>query len=159
MQRRTIRYQAAIVHDHLLLMLYVSDRETGRSFWCLPGGGREGEESEMACVRREVAEETGLDVEVVKLTFEETIRDDRLYAGAKTFLCRIIGGRPRPGLEPEVDTEDYQTIKAIGWFDLRDGSTWPQSAQQDPITHPLLQRIQMALGYLSVNPEGNPVSN
>jgi len=50
------------VRDHHVLMLKVNARETGQSFWVIPGGGRIADEDEEGCVRREVFEETHLRV-------------------------------------------------------------------------------------------------
>ena len=60
-ERRT-RYRAAIVRDHHVLMLMVNARETERTFWVIPRGGRIADEGEEGCVRREVFEETHLRV-------------------------------------------------------------------------------------------------
>ena len=65
--RRDIRYQGAIVRDHHLLLIRHRDHGTGRSYWVLPGGGREGDETEEACVAREMSEEVGLAVTVERL--------------------------------------------------------------------------------------------
>ena len=54
MLRRDVRYQAAIVREDHVLLLKVVDIDSGAMFWLLPGGGREGGESEEACVQREV---------------------------------------------------------------------------------------------------------
>lgn len=54
--------KVAIVADgHVVALL--RDERPGlpwAGFWDLPGGGREGRESPLACMRRETAEETGL---------------------------------------------------------------------------------------------------
>jgi ADP-ribose pyrophosphatase YjhB (NUDIX family) len=145
--KRTTRYQAAIIdHDHMLL-LKVVDHEHGHMFWVIPGGGQEVDETEEACVQREVLEETCLHVEVMHLILDEPEIDDRIYQRAKTYACRINGGELKPGCEPEVDTVDFTTIQEIGWFDLRNPMTWDALVLNDPITYPLLQRVRAALGY------------
>ncbi len=57
---RTIRYQGAIIRDDHLLLIKHREHESGREYWILPGGGRESDESEEDCVKRELQEETGL---------------------------------------------------------------------------------------------------
>jgi 8-oxo-dGTP diphosphatase len=62
--------------------------------WALPGGFVEvGETVEAACVR-EAAEETSLDVEVVRLVgvYSDPGRDPRGHTVGVTFLCRLAGG-------------------------------------------------------------------
>ena len=145
--KRKVRYQAAVIHKDHLLLLKAIDRASGESFWVIPGGGRESNETEEECVQREVREETHLHVEVGRLVLDEQAIDDGMYQRLKTYACQIVSGEPRPGIEPEVDTADHVTIADVGWFDLRDSTTWDSLALNDPITYPLLQRLRSVLGY------------
>ncbi len=146
--QRTIRYQAAIIENDHLLLLKVNDRASGQTFWVIPGGGREPNETEEECVQREVHEETYLCVEVDRVILDEQATpEDTMYQRLKTYRCRIVAGKPRPGIEPEFDTADHVTIAEVGWFDLRDPTTWDSLASNDPITYPLLQRLRSALDY------------
>jgi 8-oxo-dGTP pyrophosphatase MutT (NUDIX family) len=43
---RIIRYQGAIIKDHLVLLLRHREHKTGRSYWLFPGGGIEEGETE-----------------------------------------------------------------------------------------------------------------
>ena len=143
-----IRYQAAIVADDRLLLLKVNDRGTGETFWVIPGGAREPNETEEECIRREVLEETHLCVEVDSMILDEQAPAyDTIYEWQKTYRCRVVSGEPQPGIEPEVDTADHTTIAETGWFDLRTPTTWDSLALKDPITLPLLQRLRRILGY------------
>lgn len=58
--------------------------------WNLPGGALEKWESPWAWVIREVKEETGLDVEIVRLAgvYSKPHKDEVVFS----FVCRIIGG-------------------------------------------------------------------
>jgi 8-oxo-dGTP pyrophosphatase MutT (NUDIX family) len=149
MLRRDVRYQAAIVHDHHVLLLKVVDLESGAMFWLLPGGGREKGETEEACVQREVREETELAVTVVRPLFEVLDHPGGIYDRLRTYLCQVIGGEARPGIEPEVDTPAHTTIREVGWFDLRAPITWNALVRGDPITMPLLRQVCAALGYVT----------
>ncbi len=63
--------------------------------WALPGGFVDvGESCPEAC-RREAAEETSLDVEVVGLVgvYSAPDRDPRFHTVSVVYLCRRIGGR------------------------------------------------------------------
>jgi 8-oxo-dGTP pyrophosphatase MutT (NUDIX family) len=147
--QRPIRYQAAIMQDDHLLMLKVWDHAfSGKTFWLIPGGGRLPGESEEECVKREVSEETHLEVVVERLLLEEPDIPGGTYERVKTYLCRISQGTPKPGVEPEVDSAEFVTIQEVGWFDLRDSTTWDALALSDPITLSRLRGLQVALGYL-----------
>jgi mutator protein MutT len=71
--------------------------------WSLPGGALEIGESLDAAVRREVREETGLEVKPVKVfeIFERIIRDARgaveYHYVLIDYICRAIGGDLRAG--------------------------------------------------------------
>lgn len=147
MLRRDVRYQAAIIHADQVLLLKVVDRDSGATFWLLPGGGREAGESAEACVQREVREETELEVAVVRALFEVPDPPGGIYDRMRTYLCHVMSGEARPGIEPEVDTAEHTTIREVGWFDLRYPTTWDALVLSDPITLPLLRQVRTALGY------------
>jgi len=60
-------------------------------FWNLPGGGLEKGESPWQGVIREVKEETGLDVKVLRLIgiYSKPEKDDIVFS----FECKIVGGK------------------------------------------------------------------
>jgi ADP-ribose pyrophosphatase YjhB (NUDIX family) len=144
---RIIRYQGAIVRDHHILLIQQTEYRTGRSYWLIPGGGIEPNETEEACVQREMREETCLQVQVQSLLLDEPATSGSAYLRRKTYLCHILNGEARPGYEPEPEVASEYGITAVGWFDLRHPATWNEHIIQDSITYPLLQRIQAALGY------------
>ena len=45
------RYQGAIIKDDKILLIKHTEYESGRSFWVIPGGGREADETEKAWVK------------------------------------------------------------------------------------------------------------
>jgi 8-oxo-dGTP pyrophosphatase MutT (NUDIX family) len=146
MVRRDIRYQAAIIQDHHVLLLRVAERD-GSTFWLPPGGGREGEETAEACVCREVREETSLSVDVQQLLFADPAIPGDTYDHLHTFLCRIHGGTASPGVEPETDTAEHSSIREVGWFDLREPASWPPAPAMGLITCSWLERVRVELGY------------
>ena len=87
---RHTRYQGAIIKDDKILLIKHTEYESGRSFWVIPGGGRELGETEMACVKREMWEETNLKVDVKRLLVESVIPNDHTYKRRKTYLCHVI---------------------------------------------------------------------
>ena len=107
MQKRHTRYQAAIVqNDQILLIWYEPIDRDG--FWVIPGGGREAE-TEEECVIREVREETNLDVLVERLILDEApSHENTTYVRSKTYLCSPIGGEASPGVEPEPEVRSRE---------------------------------------------------
>lgn len=158
---RLTRYQGAIIADGNLLLIRHRVHSTGRSYWVFPGGGREAGESEEACVCREVQEETGLEVEVVRLLLDLPASQAVSYERIKTYLCRVLGGQAQPGYEPETEAARIYAIDQIGWFNLEDPSTWNRAILDDPITFKEVQALQSALGIpVAQRPAGmiNPAS-
>jgi len=144
---RIIRYQGAIIrNDHILLIKH-SEYASGQDYWVIPGGGREDGETEEECVKREMKEETHLNVTVKRLLLDEPGRLDEVYQRLKTYLCIPMAGEAHPGYEPEFEASERYAITEVGWFDLRDEATWGAKVITDPFTYPRLQRIRTALGY------------
>jgi 8-oxo-dGTP diphosphatase len=71
--------------------------------WNLPGGTLEDFESPKNTVIREVKEETGLDVEVLKLlgVYNKENKNDMAFS----FLCKVVGGKIT--LNDEADKIEY----------------------------------------------------
>lgn len=97
--------RAAVIQDGRILMV----RETADDRWTLPGGWIDVGESPATTAEREVQEESGYVVEVVKLA---AIYDKLRHAHPPTphhsyllfFLCRLVGGQARGSIETsEVD--------------------------------------------------------
>lgn len=147
MSIRNTRYQGAIVRDDHLLLIKHREHSSGRAYWVIPGGGREEGETEEECVRREMKEETNLDVSVERLLLDDPIENNLAYRNAKTYLCRVVGGEAKPGYEPEIEASQNYGIIEVRWFDLRHPETWDETVCSDKITFPLMQKIQEMLGY------------
>lgn len=144
---RTIRYQGAIVRDDCLLLIKHREHATGRAYWVIPGGGREPDETEEACVQREMWEETQLRVDVERLLLDDAAQLGDVYQRRKTYLCHAATGEPQPGYEPEEEAAQNYGIVDVGWFDLRAPETWDPLAKDDAITYTLMRQIQAVLGY------------
>ena len=144
---RRVRYQGLIIKDDRVLLICHTRHSDGASYWVIPGGGIEPGESEEECVIREMKEETNLDVIVDRLLIERNTIPGDAYLIHKTYLCRIVGGEPAPGYEPEPEAAAHYSISAVGWFDLRDESDWGIDLIQDPYTYPQLIQARQLLGY------------
>lgn len=153
MVSRIVRVQAAIVADHHILLIQHREHAGGRAYWLLPGGGIEADETEEICLRREVREETHLEVAVERLLLDGPAPAGDYYQRFRTYLCRPLGGEPRPGHEPEPEAASVYAIAAVQWLDLRDERAWDAAITTDSLTYSLLKQIQRALGYAG-GPEG-----
>lgn len=144
---RYARYQGAIVRDHHILLIKHTNHGSRRSYWLIPGGGIEPDEAEEACVAREMWEETNLRVRVERLLLDEEAAPGGAYQRRKTYLCSVESGEASPGYEPEPDAAAVYSITEVAWFDLRTPEAWPAELLTEHITFPLLQRLQVLLGY------------
>lgn len=83
---KRVRVRAIIIYDSKIMSMY-RERDT-RVFYTFPGGGLEGNETEQECVKREVLEEFGINVEAIKklYTYENEISIEHFY------LCKYIDG-------------------------------------------------------------------
>ena len=92
-----IEVSAGLVFRNGLLLITRrrADQHLG-GLWEFPGGKREGDESDEACLRRELLEELGIEVEVKDLI--ETI--EHHYPGKsvrlKFFRCALLKNEPTP---------------------------------------------------------------
>jgi len=111
--------------------------EPFRGFWALPAGYQEIDEEPAATVVREVLEEAGVHIEVHGLLDLLFVCDDpRKPANVAVFLCRSLGGEPRPGeeeseaawfpldrLPAEIGFDNYPRILGR----LRESAGYPES--------------------------------
>ena len=102
-----------VVLDDNKRILMVRQRHESRDIWMVPGGGiEEGENSEQAAVR-EVKEETGLDVNIIKLLWHvEEVSEDRGQRFVNFFLAEVKGGTLGLGKDPER-TEGGQVLREL----------------------------------------------
>jgi mutator protein MutT len=83
-----------------------------RGTWEFPGGGVEFVEKLVDAIKREMREEFGVEIEVIKQieTLDHLIPEENQHWIAPTFIAKIIKG------EPDIMEEDK--CEAIGWFDI-----------------------------------------
>jgi 8-oxo-dGTP diphosphatase len=89
---------AAVFDDTGRLLLIRRANEPGRGLWSVPGGRVEPGETDHHAVIREVAEETGLAVEVTRrLGGVQRHAPDGAVFDIHDYSCRMVGGRLRAG--------------------------------------------------------------
>ncbi|VVB97992.1 ADP-ribose pyrophosphatase [uncultured archaeon] len=106
---RPIAADAVVIKDGKILLVK-RDTEPFRGFWALPGGRLEGDETLEQCCTREAKEESGIDVEIVRLIgiYSDPNRDPRKII-TMCFLCRPKGGKESP---------QQGEISEVEWFPL-----------------------------------------
>ena|SRR5688572_12392079 len=107
---------AAILKDDKILM--VCHQTATRMYWTLPGGGTQGRESLEQTVLREVKEETGLEVEIIQLLFEE----DYEYGKSYCYHAKLIDETAEPTLAflPEEELLLGTMLHSAAWQPIQD---------------------------------------
>ncbi|MBN1169709.1 NUDIX hydrolase [Candidatus Micrarchaeota archaeon] len=93
------------------ILLIKRGREPFRGQWAVPGGRIDDFETAEQCARREMKEETGLDIEIIKLTglYSDPGRDPRGIIAA-AYLVKRTGGQLQSG----------DDAAEAAWFDVKD---------------------------------------
>lgn len=83
------------------VLLLKRARAPFQNYWVLPGGFVEYGEQVKASAKREMLEETGLEVKTEKLigVYDTPGRDPRGHTVSVVFLCKVVGGRLRGSRE------------------------------------------------------------
>ncbi len=105
----------AIIRDgQILMVLHV---HKGHSWWTLPGGGVEGDETLEQAAVREALEETNVHVKVIRRLFQKPYPFGVEYC----FLAELFqDAEPSLGYDPEFITEppEKQLIQDVHWHSL-----------------------------------------
>ena len=108
--------RGAAFRDGRVLMV----REASDGCWTLPGGWADVNESPRVAIAKEVREESGFEVEVVKLAavYDRSLHPHEppmpFHTYKLFFLCEITGGAPAGSLETtEVDFFDADALPAL----------------------------------------------
>jgi mutator protein MutT len=100
---------ALIVRDGKYLVTQRRDDDSFGGFWEIPGGKVKSGETLEDCVARELMEELGVRVKVVRFFRTATYPYPHLVVRLHIYLCRLVEGEPRP-IE----------CQAVAWTDAKD---------------------------------------
>lgn len=118
------RVCAALIEEEQILMVEL--HTPSRTFWTLPGGGVESNETKEEAIVREVLEETHLHVTVERQLYEILINQ-----GTETcfFVRRVATSSvPQLGIDPELPL-DQQELRTVRFRPLKDLQDDPQIAR------------------------------
>lgn len=132
-ERPELAVGAVCVHDGLLLLVRRA-RGVLRGHWSLPGGRVEGGESLAGALAREVAEETGLAVEVGALCGIAERRFGSAHYVILDYWVTAVGGEAVAG-------DDADAVCWAGRDDLRTLALVPQ-LEQFLAEHGILDRLR-----------------
>lgn len=116
----------ALIFDGDSILLVERGREPLKGFWSLPGGLVESGELIEDAVRREVLEETGLEVDVAYRfdIFERIMRDDQGRAEYHyvliDYVCRVTGGAARAA--DDVSRVEWVPYAKLGEYKITAGT-------------------------------------
>lgn len=100
----------------LRVALIGRETRSGRIDWCVPKGHPEGEENHEQAAIREIAEETGLEVEIIErlgdITYEFAAGNKLIQKTVHHFLMRQTGGYLTIENDPQQEAVDVQ------WFEI-----------------------------------------
>ncbi|MGH8104625.1 MAG: NUDIX domain-containing protein [bacterium] len=94
-QGPALTVDAVILTENNEVVLVRRKNEPFKGQWALPGGFVEYGERVEDAMRREVAEETWLSVEILRLigVYSDPKRDPRGHTITLGYLCKIVGGK------------------------------------------------------------------
>ena len=107
-------------------MLVERGREPLKGYWSLPGGLVEAGEKLECAVRREILEETGLQIQPLASfeIFERIMHDPsgrvEYHYVLVDYICKVIGGELRPG--DDVSRAEWVQRAGLGQYRVTEGT-------------------------------------
>jgi len=110
MENNSTRAGGVCVFDNKILLIHRINltKENKEEYYVIPGGGIETNEDKKDTVKREIKEETNIEVEVGELFYE--MKDKNPRGGDRVhyyYLCKYIKGEPKL----REDSEEYFKMK------------------------------------------------
>jgi 8-oxo-dGTP diphosphatase len=114
----------------------------GQYYFSIPGGGIEKDETPEQAAVREIAEETTLDIRVIRKVFQ-MLDGDVIH---HIFLCEYLSGEPHlPENSEEFLLNATDNRFKPGWFDIHQLDTLPFKYWK-PLKQPLIDALADGFG-------------
>ncbi|MDR0978516.1 MAG: NUDIX domain-containing protein, partial [Lachnospiraceae bacterium] len=93
-------------------LLQQRNKEPEKEYWSIPGGKVEFFEKIEDALKREIKEETGVDIEIVRLLgiCNHIVDNEKIHYISPSYLCKIKSGEPKI-MEPQKHID-------MKWFPL-----------------------------------------
>lgn len=116
--RTRVRICGLVEQDEKLLMInHLGVSKT--DFWAPPGGGLNFGETAEECLKREVLEETGLEIKVGSFLFACELIRLPLHAIELFFVIEAAAGRLKTGRDPEAGSPSIiKQAKFMSWGEI-----------------------------------------
>lgn len=111
--RTNKRVGAVVVKNNKILLVHRF--KNGSEYWVLPGGGVEDDESIEEGLRREVKEETGLDLLKFEFLGESELGEQSHFF----YRCELSEGIPQMG-GPEKEISNDQNVYILEWVPIKE---------------------------------------
>jgi ADP-ribose pyrophosphatase YjhB (NUDIX family) len=121
---KLIAVRTLVIQDQQVLLVGHKSTKTGKIWWMAPGGLVHAREPALEAAVREVREETGLDVEIDRLTYWLEWIWERSHCLELYFLGNLTGGQLAIGNDPELP-EDRQIIFDARFVDTSELGDYP----------------------------------
>jgi ADP-ribose pyrophosphatase YjhB (NUDIX family) len=123
-----ITSRGIVLHEGKLLCVRLKpyrdpSRSTANDFWCVPGGGLEGDESIIACTEREMIEETGVKPVIGNLLYVQQFTDGETKF--VEFFFHITNSQDYLHIDLSKTTHGEEEIEEIGFVEPRSAYILP----------------------------------
>lgn len=104
---------AFILNNNEEVLLQKRNKSPEKGYWSIPGGKVEMFETFHQAIKREVKEETDVEIEIIELLgiCDHIVQNEKVHWISPPFLCRIKKGEPKI-MEPQKHTD-------MKWFSLK----------------------------------------
>lgn len=127
--RTNLRVAAIILHEGKLLTTKMTKK--GFSYYVLPGGGVEMDEDIYEAIKREVKEETNLDVLKLKLVYIKELKNEKIGRGVEFyFYVEEYSGELRKGFDPEEKESILEAVELLDLGGLNDVVFHPEELKE-----------------------------